>query len=452
MFLAASLALSVTNILVPPPMPLAFNEVPAATNTNFWFEIINYSATNVNLAGCALARRGTGPDTNYPFPSQTVPPGGLLLVTQAALGFGVSAGDRLFLYGPNYSNVLDAVVVSGAPRARWPDGQGAWRYPTTLTPGASNSVVFHRDVVINEIMYHAPPLPAVPASYGSNTVISITNIWKYSALGIDLGTAWSAPSYDDSAWPAAPALFYYTASVLPAPKNTQLPLDTTDGVPIITYYFRTPFAFNGQTNGGQLALHPIVDDGAVYYLNGLEVFRQNMPSGTIRYTNLTSVGIATPAYSGPFTVSVTNLVPGTNLLAVEVHQFTTNPIAADMAFGVEVSFQGQYSPAQRAQDSPEAWVEFFNRGSDTVDLTGWAVGGGIGFNFAPGTTLPAGACLVLAKDVGCMHSNYPAIAVVGPYTGKLSHHDDAIILTDAAGNVANQVHYFNGGRWPGYAG
>jgi hypothetical protein len=450
-FFAANLTLSVTNILVPPPMPLAFNEVPAATNTNFWLELINYGTSNLDLANCVLARRGTGPDANYFFPSQTVPPGGLVQVTQVALGFGVSAGDRLFLYGPNYSNVLDAVVAAAAPRARWPDGQGAWRNPTILTPGSSNLVVFQRDVVINEIMYHAPPLPAVPALYGSTPLISITNIWKYSALGIDLGTAWSAPGYDDSVWPAAPALFYYTTSALPAPKNTELPLDSSTGVPIITYYFRAPFVFSGQTNSGQLTLHPIVDDGAVYYLNGLEVYRQNMPSGTIRYTNLTSVGVATPAYSGPFTVSVTNLLPGTNLLAVEVHQFTTNPIAADMAFGVEVSFQGQYSPAQSVQDSPEAWVEFFNRGSNIVDLTGWAVSGGIGFSFAPGTTLPAGGYLVLAKVVGYMQSNYPGVAVVGPFTGKLSHHDDTIMLTDAAGNVANQVHYFNGGRWPGYA-
>ena len=81
------------------------------------------------------------------------------------------------------------------------------------------------------------------------------------------------------------------------------------------------------------------------------------------YTNFTSVRRRhADLQSGPFTVSVTNLLTGTNLLAVEVHQFTTNPIAADMAFGVEVSFRGQYSPPQPAQDSPEAWVEFFNRG------------------------------------------------------------------------------------------
>ena len=86
-----------------------------------------------------------------------------------------------------------------------------------------------------------------------------------------------------------------------------------------------------------MILHPVVDDGAVYYLNGLEIYRQNMPSGPIGYATLASGSVATPAYTGPFIVAVTNLLSGTNVLAVEVHQFTTNPIAADMAFGVEVS-------------------------------------------------------------------------------------------------------------------
>jgi len=265
-FFAANLSLTVTNILVPPPICLAFNELPAATTNNFWCELINYGTTNVNLAGCVVARRGAEADTNYVFPAQILPPGGLAQFTQATLGFVVSAGDRLFLYGPNYSNVLDAVVAPAVPRARWPDGQGAWCYPTTLTPGTSNLITFHRDVVINEIMYRPPPLPTVPPS-----------------------------------------------------------------------------------------------------------------------------------------------------------------------------------------DSPEAWVEFFNRGSNSVDLTGWAISGGIGFSFAPGTTLPAGGYLVVAGDLAFMQTNYPGLAVAGPFSGKLSHHDDTIILTDALGNVANQVHYFNGGRWPGYA-
>ena len=87
-----------------------------------------------------------------------------------------------------------------------------------------------------------------------------------------------------------------------------------------------------------------------------------------------------------------------------------------------------------------------------MDLTGWARRAAASDSvLLPERPSPAGGYLVLANDVAYMQSNYPGIAVVGPFTGKLSHHDDSVILTDAAGNVANQVHYFNGGRWPGYA-
>ena len=447
----AALDLTATNLLVPPPMPLAFNEIAAGTNRDFWIELINTSADSLDLGGCVLAHRGTALDHNFVFPAQTLAPGALLQLAAATLGFSATAGDRLFLYRAGGASVIDAVVVNAEPRGRCPDGTGRWLFPATLTPGASNYFEFHQDVVINEIMCHAPLLRAESPSYGSNILVTITNAWRYHSLGMDLGTVWRGPGYDDSTWPAGQALFYNTTSVLPATKNTGLPLVDSGGTRIITWYFRTPFVFVGQTSGAQLTLSPIVDDGAVYYLNGVEIYRQNLPSGTICYTNLASAGVATPAYSGPFVVSVTNLLAGTNLLAVEVHQFTINPIAADMAFGVQVTAYAQQSPPSPVSESPEVWVELFNRGANAVDLTGWRLDEGIHFRFAPGTTLPAGGYLVVARDVGYMQSHYPGVNVVGPFTNQLSHSDDSVVLKDAANNPADEVHYFDGGRWPEYA-
>jgi len=40
-----------------------------------------------------------------------------------------------------------------------------------------------------------------------------------------------------------------------------------------------PSFSNGSTNGVQLSLHPIVDDGAVVYLNGHGSLPINMPDG-----------------------------------------------------------------------------------------------------------------------------------------------------------------------------
>lgn len=447
----AALELTTTNLLVPPPLPLAFNELAAGTNGDFWIELINFGSTSLDLGGCVLAHRGGAVDHNFVFPPQTLAPGALLQLAAANLGFTATTGEQLFLYRAGANSVLDAVVVKAEPRGRWPDATGRWWFPTTLTPGASNNFVFHRDVVINEIMYHAPLLPPAPATYGTNILVSITNAWRYHSLGQDLGSAWRGLSYNDGTWPAGQSLFYNTTSVLPATKNTELPLVNGAGARIITWYFRSPFVFVGPTSGAQLTLNSIVDDGAVYYLNGVEIYRQNLPAGGIAYTNLASAGVATPAYSGPFVVSVTNLLAGTNLLAVEVHQFTTNPIAADMAFGVEVRAYGQQTPPQPVRESPEAWVELFNRSTNTVDLTSWRLDEGIDFRFAPGTTLAAGGFLVVANDVAFMQARYPGVSVVGPFNNQLSRRSDYVVLKDAANNPANEVRYFDGGRWPAYA-
>ncbi|HEY5913300.1 MAG TPA: lamin tail domain-containing protein, partial [Verrucomicrobiae bacterium] len=182
----AELSLQVTNILVPPPVPLAFNEVSPATNAGFWLELINHGSTAVDLAGCVLTRRGATNSSHF-FPPQLLGPGEFVQVTAETLGFCPEAGDRLFLYAPGNSNVLDGLVVKAEPYARYPDGMGRWCTPAFPTPASSNVFAFRDELVFNEIMYHPPGLPAVPAMLVSDNLLSITNGWKYHSLGQDLG-------------------------------------------------------------------------------------------------------------------------------------------------------------------------------------------------------------------------------------------------------------------------
>ena len=72
-----------------------------------------------------------------------------------------------------------------------------------------------------------------------------------------------------------------------------------------------------------------VHDGAVFYLNGTEFLRVNMPSGPVGYDTLANTTVSTAAYSDWLHVPVTNLLPGENLLAVEVHQ--VHPASSDIA-------------------------------------------------------------------------------------------------------------------------
>lgn len=100
------------------------------------------------------------------------------------------------------------------------------------------------------------------------------------------------------------------------------------------------------------------------------------------------------------------------------------------------------------QSNPEAWLELYNRSSNAVTLAGWTLSGGISYSFSASKTIAPGGYLVVAKDATTLHASYPAIDIVGNYSGNLSHNDDTIILNDPLGNPANTVHYYPGGRWP----
>src|SRR5207248_11758838 len=160
---------------------------------SFSLELINYGNWLADLDGVQIRRGGANDSPSYVFPSQMLPPGGMVFLTQAQLGFGAAVGDKLFLYTPNRSALLDAVTVQSVPRARFPDATGDWRYPASPTPGASNAFVFHDEIVFNEIMYHHPPSDPIPAVTSNTTLLPITGVWRFNDSGLDLGADWRAP-------------------------------------------------------------------------------------------------------------------------------------------------------------------------------------------------------------------------------------------------------------------
>lgn len=419
---------------------LVFNEISAASSNAFQVELVNAGPQTFDTSGYLIQRAGLSPDAEYLLPAQTLAPGQLLLLGQATLGFGAVAGDKLFLHLPARRGVADSIEVHERARGRSPDGAGEWFTPAASTPGVSNAFAFHDEVVINEIMYHGSPTHATPPVLGTNTLITLTNLWRYEQSGTDLGTAWRAPEYADAAWASGAGLFYVTMNNLPAAKNTPLDLGPT------TYYFRTSFIYTGTPEILSLSLRHVVDDGAVFYLNGVEVNRFNMAAGTVRYTNNTLATILNATLRAPVAVALSNLVIGTNILAVEVHQSANS--GNDVVFGAELTATVEAVARVPFSDSPEQWLELFNRTSNAVNLTGWRLDEGVDYRFPSNTTLPAGGYLVLAKDPAELLSRFPGIAVLGPYTNSLSHRGERVVLKDANDNPADAVHYFDDGRWP----
>jgi hypothetical protein len=264
MMFGAEITLQTTN-LPPDSLPsVAFNEMVSVTNAEFWMELLNYGADGAALAGCVLTRFGNPTNAEYFLPAQILPPGGRLVLDKATIGFGADPGDKVVLYAPGRTVVLDAVVAKSFPRARWPEGTGEWLHPNLLTPGGTNSFAFHDEIVINEIMYHHRDL----------------------------------------------------------------------------------------TNG---------------------------------------------------------------------------------------------------QESPEAWVELFNRSSNAVNLAGWRLDDGISYSFPTGTVLASADYLVVANDAAYLQGLYPAINILGNFGGKLSRSGETVVLRDDSDNSADRVEYRDDRPWPAFA-
>jgi hypothetical protein len=99
-------------------------------------------------------------------------------------------------------------------------------------------------------------------------------------------------------------------------------------------YFRTRFNFSGDAAHSVLSVQAIIDDAAVFYLNGTELFRLGLPDGPVSYATLANrtVGLAVPEFRE---LAPRGLVQGENVLAVEVHQDSL--LSADLTMGLSVT-------------------------------------------------------------------------------------------------------------------
>src|ERR1035437_4708550 len=104
--------------------------------------------------------------------------------------------------------------------------------------------------------------------------------------------------------------------------NSPLPLGST------TSYYRKTFFSSSAPGSVELKLRPLIADGAVVYLNGVEVYRVNLPSGIVAFDTPALTNVTLPDFVGWVSVPTSSLVAGSNVLAVEVHQVAGSPDGA----------------------------------------------------------------------------------------------------------------------------
>ena len=253
-----------------------------------------------------------------------------------------------------FSEPLDASSAVAVPNySILQPSSGSFVVVRSATLSNGNTVLLTTDplavgsdyvLTVNHVLDASPHAnPIAPDSRiaiggGRVPVLAIDGIWKYDDSGNDLGTAWRERDFDDNAWLSGVAVLFnddwsHSPSPLPFPTNTVLAVTNPAGGQIITHYFRHRFNFAACPEGAVLALRHVVDDGAVFYLNGQEIYRVGMPPGPVTGATPASRLVSDARYEGPVLVPVASLVFGENVLAVETHQ---TPGLLDVSFGAEV--------------------------------------------------------------------------------------------------------------------
>lgn len=159
--------------------------------------------------------------------------------------------------------------------------------------------------------------------------------WRFNDSAADLGTAWRETGYDDAGWKTGRTQAGYGDG----DEATSLTWGSDPNRKPLTAYARRTFTAGPVDDVQSLRLRLLVDDGAAVYLNGTELTRFNLPTGT-----LTASTRASRALSGAeesqwrvYSVPRTALRSGENVVAAEVHN--DSPSSSDLSFDLELSPQ-----------------------------------------------------------------------------------------------------------------
>lgn len=231
--------------------------------------------------------------------------------------------------------------------------------------------------------------------------------WKYFDQGASPGPTWITPGFNDTGWAQGNAKLGYGVG----DETTLVSYGPDANNKYITTYFRTSFTISDLTNLTDINASVLFDDGVVVYLNGNEIYRNNLPTGTISNNTLAVLAIPQKTPS-EFTISKSLLNVGSNTFAVEVHQ--SSATTSDMSFDLNAStvrlgeqvtyntsdielydtafanvvmvanfepipsidglvlneFSTNKSFAKDSNGEPEDWIELFNSSTQSIDISG----------------------------------------------------------------------------------
>src|SRR2546421_3207024 len=105
-----------------------------------------------------------------------------------------------------------------------------------------------------------------------------------------------------------------------------------------------------------------------------------------------------------------------------------------------------YHPA--TNEPTMEWVELHNQQAVDVDLSGWAITGGIAYSFASNTIVRGNGYLVVAAAPATLMAATGLTNLLWPFTGRASNAGDTVRLRNNSVLVMDEINYGVDGDWP----
>jgi hypothetical protein len=370
-----------------------------------------------------------------------------------------------------------------------------------------------------------------PAGIATNTLVTSGEsapgaTWRYRDPSVDLGSSaiveghpsysaanWKHPAFDDSAavWKTGDAELGAGDTSNGRPERTIINIGPSSSrYPAL--YFRRTFVVENPAQYESLLLDALIDDGAIFYINGREAGRLNMPAGAVgyAYTGLNASNESTFQGVSSATLLPSLLVAGTNQFAVEVHN--VNATSGDLSFDLRLRATrtvfsspvllppGEVTVRARAYDGVQwsalsdvtflvdaeapsstnivvseihyhpnvlpseillgynddtffEFLELQNIGPLAVDLMGLRFNRGVTWTFngagaLPRLLPPGGRAVVAGHPAAFELRHGTGIPLAGVFSGQLDNGGENLTLVDAAGTVIRDFAYDDAPPWP----
>jgi hypothetical protein len=235
-----------------------------------------------------------------------------------------------------YRNNLAAGTISYTTLAAAASDDGATPQNFTIpvarfiTGNNTIAVEIHQNAATSTDISFDMELFATPVAVNA-TLIAYGSSWKYLDKGTNQGTSWRNSSFNDATWASGNAQLGYGDG----DEATIVSYGGSSSNKYITTYFRKAITVTDTSQFNGYTLNVKRDDGAVVYINGTEVFRSNMPTGTINYTTTASAAASDDGNTVQTkTLTIAQVKRGANTIAVEMHQNVNT--SSDLSFDLEL--------------------------------------------------------------------------------------------------------------------